>query len=83
MRLSDVENIRFNTEESRAFGMSIGIEQGRSEGLLQGKQEGKEIERLQCIQKMMHNLKISANEAMTILDIPNNEQETIHKFLQK
>ena len=86
-------------EESRALGMSIGIEQGRSEGillgkkevllqgkqegLLQGKQEGKISERLQCIQKIMNNLKISASEAMTIWDIPINEQETINKLINQ
>ena len=66
-------------EESRA----IGIEQGRNEGIMLGKQEGKISERLQCIQKIMNNLKISASEAMTILDIPITEQETINKLINQ
>ena len=61
------------------------IEEGRKQGLAQGIErgieEGTERERLQNIRSMMRKLKVTASEAMDIIEIPAEEQPKYLKLL--
>lgn len=50
--------------------LAEGMAQGRAEGMAQGQ----EAERLSGIRNLMKSLKISAQQAMTLLGIPEAEQ---------
>ena len=39
-------------------------------------------ERLQCVIKMMNKLKMTSQEAMNVLDIPQDEQRLINDLLK-
>ena len=61
------------------------IEEGRKQGLAQGIErgieEGTDRERLQNIRRMMRKLKVTASEAMDIIEIPAEEQPKYLKLL--
>ena len=61
-----------------------GLEEGREEGIKKGREEGREEGRestlASSIRSMMSKLKLSAEEAMDILDIPKNERS---KYMTK
>ena len=61
------------------------IEEGRKQGLAQGIErgieEGTDRERLQNIRSMMRKLKVTASEAMDIIEIPAEEQPKYLKLL--
>ena len=54
-----------------------GREEGRKEGRKEGRAEGREETNVSNIRKMMKRLKLSAEAAMDVLEIPNEEQ---HKY---
>lgn len=56
------------------------LAEGRAEGLAEGRAEGEESERLSAIRKLMKSLKMTARQAMTVLEIPPSEQE---KYLNR
>ena len=56
-------------EEGRKQGLAQGIEQGIERGI----EEGTDRERLQNIRSMMRKLKVTASEAMDILEVPAEE----------
>lgn len=68
--------------EAIAESKQQGILLGRNEGIELGKSEGKMNERLQCVIKMMNKLKMTSQEAMNILDIPQDEQHVINDLLK-
>ena len=49
----------------------------------EGRREGKISERLQCVIKMMNKLKMTSQEAMNVLDIPQDEQHVINELLNE
>jgi len=57
------------------------IEEGRKQGLAQGIEEGTDRERLQNIRSMMKKLKVTASEAMDIIEIPAEEQPKYLRLL--
>ena len=69
--------------EAIAESKQQGILLGRNEGIELGKSEGKMNERLQCVIKMMNKLKMTSQEAMNILDIPQDEQHVINELLNE
>ena len=64
-------------EEGRKQGLAQGIEQGIERGI----EEGTDRERLQNIRSMMRKLKVTASEAMDIIEIPAEEQPKYLKLL--
>ena len=64
-------------EEGRKQGLAQGIEQGIERGI----EEGTDRERLQNIRSMMRKLKVTASEAMDIIEIPAEEQPRYLKLL--
>ena len=68
--------------EAIAESKQQGILLGRNEGIELGKSEGKMNERLQCVIKMMNKLKMTSQEAMNVLDIPQDEQRLINDLLK-
>ena len=64
-------------EEGRKQGLAQGIEQGIERGI----EEGTDRERLQNIRSMMRKLKVTASEAMDIIEIPVEEQPKYLKLL--
>ena len=58
-----------------------GIEQGIERGIERGIEEGTDRERLQNIRSMMRKLKVTASEAMDIIEIPAEEQPKYLKLL--
>ena len=60
--------------ESKQQGILLGRNEGRS--------EGKISERLECVIKMMNKLKMTSQEAMNVLDIPQDEQRLINDLLK-
>ena len=68
---------RAKAEEGRKQGLAQGIEQGIERGI----EEGTDRERLQNIRSMMRKLKVTASEAMDIIEIPAEEQPKYLKLL--
>ena len=68
-------------EEGRKQGLAQGIEQGIERGIERGIEEGTDRERLQNIRSMMRKLKVTASEAMDIIEIPAEEQPKYLKLL--
>ena len=64
-------------EEGRKQGLAQGIEQGIERGI----EEGTDRECLQNIRSMMRKLKVTASEAMDIIEIPAEEQPKYLKLL--
>ena len=64
-------------EEGRKQGLAQGIAQGIERGI----EEGTDRERLQNIRSMMRKLKVTASEAMDIIEIPAEEQPKYLKLL--
>ena len=59
-------------------GLTRGRLEGRAEGRLEGRAEGRpegtELANLEAIKKMMSKLKMSAEQAMETLDIPQSDR---------
>ena len=68
-------------EEGRKQGLAQGIAQGIERGIERGIEEGTDRERLQNIRSMMRKLKVTASEAMDIIEIPAEEQPKYLKLL--
>ena len=66
--------------------VSEAIAESKQQGILlgrnEGRREGKISERVQCVIKMMNKLKMTSQEAMNILDIPQDEQHVINDLLK-
>ena len=60
--------------EGRAEGRAEGLNEGMAKGLNEGMVKGEERERLNTIRKLMKSLKMTARQAMTLLEIPSSEQ---------
>ena len=67
--------------------VSEAIVESKQQGILlgknEGRREGKISERLQCVIKMMNKLKMTSQEAMNVLDIPQDEQHVINELLNE
>ena len=67
--------------------VSEAIAESKQQGILlgrnEGRREGKISERLQCVIKMMNKLKMTSQEAMNVLDIPQDEQHVINELLNE
>ena len=55
-------------------GMAKGLNEGMAKGLNEGMAKGEERERLNTIRKLMKSLKMTASQAMALLEIPSSEQ---------
>ena len=59
-------------------GIEQGIEQGLERGLKRGREEGREEgrinERVETLRKLIRNMHFTPQQAMSILDIPPEEQ---------
>ena len=56
-------------------GMRRGMQKGICKGIRQGIQQGAEKTILADIKKLMKNLKLTADQAMAILEIPEEQQQ--------
>ncbi|MBP3578156.1 MAG: hypothetical protein J6K15_08615, partial [Lachnospiraceae bacterium] len=60
--------------EGRQEGRSEGILVGRNEGILAGRTEGMLEEKLANLRAIMINLKLTADKAMDVLNVPQEER---------
>jgi hypothetical protein len=56
------------------------LEMFKRDYLAEGRAEGEELERLNSIRKLMKSLKMTARQAMALLEVPTSEQE---KYLDR
>ena len=49
-------------------------DEARAEGRVEGRAEGKESERISSIRNLMKNMRLTAQQAMDVLEIPVTEQ---------
>ena len=81
---SDIHSMERTVSEmcnlSQGF-IEEGRKQGLAQGIEQGIEEGTDRERLQNIRSMMRKLKVTASEAMDIIEIPAEEQPKYLKLL--
>ena len=56
-------------------------EEGLKEGIKEGLKKGIEEGRLNSVKALMKNAKVSAQEAMKILDVPSEEQQKLLPLL--
>ena len=56
------------------------LEMFKRDYLAEGRAEGEESDRLNTIRKLMKSLKMTARQAMAVLEIPSSEQE---KYLDR
>ena len=68
-------------EEERQEAREEGLAEGRAEGIETGLAEGREETELKSIKKLMQNLKLTAEQAMDILDISTADQERYLEML--
>ena len=68
-------------EDGRAEGEAIGIVKGEAIGIAKGEAIGELKERLKNINALVKNFKVSAQEAMQILEIPSEEQQKLLPLL--
>ena len=61
-------------EKGKREGISIGIEKGIEQGIEQGIEKGRFEERLSNIQSLITTLRLSAEQAMDALNIPQEER---------
>ena len=64
---------KYFREEGLKEGLKKGIEEGRKAGVEEG--------RLNSVKALMKNAKVSAQEAMKILDVPSEEQQKLLPLL--
>ncbi len=58
-----------------------GKQEGKQEGRKEGRQDGKQEEKMNNIQILMKNLKLSVREAMDLLEVPKDERDKLMKLL--
>lgn len=63
-------------------GLMEGIEKGRKEGKREGKKEGSESTLTASIESLMKKLKMTAEQAMEALGIPEEEYEKYRKYIK-
>ena len=75
---NEAETMEMFKRDYLAEGRAEGIAKGRAEGIAKGRAEGmakgQETERVNSIRNLMNSLKITAQQAMTFLGIPDAEQ---------
>lgn len=55
--------------------MNIALREIRAEGFAEGYAEGVDLSRMECIAALMETLKLTAVEAMDVLQIPTAERD--------
>lgn len=75
MMVRERELLDQGREEGRKEGREEGRQEGRKEGREEGRQEGRINERIETIRKLMRNMHVTPQEAMSFLDIPPEEQD--------
>ncbi len=68
--------------EGLVQGRSEGLVQGRREGLTRGKTEGRAEGLFTAVRTLMDSLGISAEEAMDMLRLPDEDREVCRHMLQ-
>ena len=80
------EAIAEGLEEGRAEGRAEGLKEGRAEGRVEGRNEGlaegRTFNLLENIQKLIKNLNISADQAMELLEIPQEERAVYREKIE-
>ncbi len=61
-------------EEGRQEGREEGRQEGREEGRQEGREEGKENTIIQNLNSLMQNLKLTIEQAMDAISIPDNKR---------
>ena len=74
------EMIRIGRVEGRAEGHAEGRAEGHAEGRVIGHAEGSECKLLENLQAVMTNLNLTAEKAMDVLNVPQEERT---KYLQQ
>ena len=72
---------KYFREEGLKEGLKKGIEEGLKKGIEEGRKAGVEEGRLNSVKALMKNAKVSAQEAMKILDVPSEEQQKLLPLL--
>ncbi len=70
----EAETLEMFKRDYLAEGRAEGLTEGMAKGLNEGMVKGEERERLNTIRKLMKSLKMTARQAMTLLEIPSSEQ---------
>ena len=65
--------IRDVSEERVAEALERGMERGMEQGMERGMERGMEHERISAIRRMMTELQLSVEKAMSVLAIPQSE----------
>ena len=58
------------------------MQEGRAEGRTEGRAEGRTDERMSNIRQLIAKLKMSAEQAMDVLDVPMSERPRYRELLQ-
>ena len=58
-----------------------GLKEGLKKGIEEGRKAGVEEDRLNSVKALMKNAKVSAQEAMKMLDVPSEEQQKLLPLL--
>ena len=62
-------------------GIRKGMQQGLQQGLQQGIGQGREEERIASVRNLMQNLHMTAEDAMKVLNIPQEDRDRIKQAL--
>lgn len=71
---NEAEAMELFKEEGRIEGRQLGREEGRKEGRIEGRNEGRETSLLASIRNLMQTMKLTADEAMNALLIPEADR---------
>ncbi|MBR1437462.1 MAG: hypothetical protein IJ587_02895, partial [Synergistaceae bacterium] len=69
------QGIKQGREQGIKQGREQGIKQGREQGIKQGREQGEQTSTIKAIKKMMEKMKLTAQQAMDVLDISAEEQQ--------
>ena len=69
------QGIKQGREQGIKQGREQGIKQGIEQGIEQGREQGEQTSTIKAIKKMMEKMKLTAQQAMDVLDISAEEQQ--------
>ena len=69
------QEVEQGIKQGREQGIKQGIKQGIEQGREQGREQGEQTSTIKAIKKMMEKMKLTAQQAMDVLDISAEEQQ--------
>ena len=70
-------------QEGMERGMAQGMERGMAQGMERGMAQGMERDRLESLRTIMRKMRLSAEDAMAMLDVPQDRRQKYKTLLEQ